>query len=292
MSGDKSKWLMGCGIGCGALLVLIIILGVAGFVAIKSRMQGFQKAESAGVELQRRYGSIHQYCPNPGGEIAPERIELFLELRDKLAPARMAMETAFVDLSRGIHEAKEGQDSVPRVLGLIGQGFGVIPQLGEYQAARATALLDAGMAPGEYLHIYVLGYYSLLGKSPGDGPEFEIDMQAGGVRTERRERGDTREERRDHMAARIRRVFLAMLRNQLAKLDEGRIEAAPDPWRDALKAEIAALEAARTRTPWKDGLPKPIENSFLPFKDRLSESYSFMLNPLELELWPGDSPRP
>jgi hypothetical protein len=292
MAGDKSKWLLGCGVGCGALLVLIVILGVAGYVAIKSRMQGFQAAEKAGNELERRYGRIDQYCPPPSGEVAPDRIRLFLDLRDKLAPERRAMEKAFADLSSGIHDAKEGHDSFPQVLGLIRRGFGMLPQLGRFQEARATSLLDAGMSPGEYLHIYVLAYYSLLGKSPGDGPEFDIHMEAGTPRAERRERGHRREGRHDLATAHTRRLYLAMLRNQLAKLDEGRAEAAPDRWRDALRAEIEALEAGRTRIPWQDGLPKQIENSLLPFKSRLEASYSSMLNPLEVQMWSDDFHKP
>ncbi len=284
MSGNGSKWLMGCGIGCGAVLLLLIVLGTFGYLFVKGKMQGFAEAESASAELARKYGRITDYCPDPGGPAA-DRIQVFLEAREKAAAARRNLEVSFAGLSDGIHQAREGQDSIPQILDIIGRGFSIVPQLGEFHAARTRALTDAGMGPGEYVYIYVLAYYSWMGKSPADGPGFRIRGDRGIVREDSRDGRDVHAERRDELTRYVRRTFLAMLRNHCPRADEGRAEAPPDPWRKVLDAEISALEEGPSRIPWQDGLPRGIEDTLQPFRQKLEDSYSPLVNPLELGLW-------
>ena len=284
MSGNGSKWLMGCGIGCGAVVLLLVALGTFGYLFMKSRMHGFAEAESTSDELARKYGRIADYCPDPGGPAA-DRIRVFLDARERAAAARRNLEVSFTGLSDGIRQAREGQDSIPQIFDIIIRGVSIVPQLGEFHAARTQTLLDAGMGPGEYVYIYVLAYYSWLGKSPADGPGFRIQGDRGIVREDSRDGRDVREERRDELTRYVRRTFLAMLRNQRSKPDEGRAEAPPDAWRKALDAEISALEENPSRIPWQDGLPKAIEDTLRPFRQRLEDSYSPLVNPLELGLW-------
>ena len=73
-----------------------------------------------------------------------------------------------------------------------------------------------------------------------------------------------------------------MLYNQLEKLSTSESSDIPDEWREALKAEIEAMEADRFRLPWQDGLPNVIESSLKPFRYQLQQSYNKMTNPLEL----------
>lgn len=213
-----------------------------------------------------------------------------MQAREGCAPARGRLEASFAGLSDGIRQARQQKGSFPGILWIIRNGLGAIPQLGDFQAARTRALLDAGIGPGEYVYIYVLAYHSWLQKSPGDGPEFRIQGQRGIVSEESEHGGNIREERREMLTRQIRGLLLAMLRNQRAKLDEGRIEAQRDPWREALGAEISALESDSGRLPWQGGLPRKLEDSFRPFRDRLLQSYSSLANPLELVFWMHASP--
>ncbi len=284
MSGNGSKWLMGCGIGCGAAVLLLVALGTFGYLFVKSKMRGFVEAESASAELTRKYGRITDYCPDPGGPAA-DRIRVFLDARDKTAAARGNLEVSFASLSDGIHQARGGQDSIPQILDIVARGFSIVPQLGEFHAARTRALMDEGMGPGEYVYIYVLVYYSWMGKSPADGPGFRIQGDRTIVSEDSRDGRDARQERRDELTRYVRRTFLDMLRNRCSKTDEGRAEAPPDPWRKVLDAEISALEENPSRIPWQDGLPKGIEDTLQPFRQRLEDSYSPLVNPLELGLW-------
>ena len=137
------------------------------------------------------------------------------------------------------------------------------------------------MGLGEYSYIYVLAYYSWMGRSPADGPPFRLVGDSREVRGWDEEHWgkvdefDVREDRMERMLRTVNRQVLPMLRNQLADLD------AAGPWRQALEAEIAAMEADPLRLPWADGVPEVIERSLAPFHDRLDQSYSEQCNALE-----------
>ena len=284
MSSTASKWLTGCGVGCGAIFLVMFAVGTWGFLFVKSKMQGFAEAETASHELRQKYGRLEDFRPAPDGRIAPERMEVFLKVRENLAPARRTLESSFQDLAEGIDQASDGQESFPQVLDIIGQAFGMVPKLGRFQAERNHELLASGMSPGEYFYVYVLAYYTWLHKSPGDGPRFRIQGQENVNHDGPEEEPDVRQERIATLTRQARRVFLAMLRNQQAGLEGGLAEAPPDPWRKALAREIEALESSPSHLPWQGGLPAAIEASLQPFRTKLEQSYSPLINPLELEM--------
>jgi len=286
MAGRGSKWLTGCGIGCGVILLMLVVAGTLGYLTVRQRMESFADASSTGSELEHRFGKPGDFVPEPGA-IPGERIAAFLGARDKAAPARAQLEVSFRGLSDGIEETRRGQDSLPQIVGLIRRGFGILPKIGEFQAARTRALLESGMGSGEYLYIYVLTYYSWLGKPPEDGPGFRIAGQRGVVRQDSDHGRDIRRERRAQIVGQIQRSFAAMLRNQRARLERGRVEAGPDAWTPIVEAELAALAADASRIPWQDGLPAVIEESLRPFRPELEASYSPLVNPLELTIWTG-----
>ncbi len=281
MSGNASKWLTGCGIGCGVVTLAVVAVATAGYMFIKSRTQSFERAQATASELRAKYGDMTDFCPDPDGRIRPDRMKIFLGIRETLAPARRKLESSMRGLSEDIKAANKGQDSFPRIIGLISQGFGIVPQLGEFHETRVRTLRDAGMPPGEYVYLYVVAYYSFLSKSPSDGPEFKT----GARHRIRIGSGDDSGDGPAHAVERVRDLLLPMLRNQRAALEKGRAEAVRDPWADALDAEIQALESSESRVPWSDELPKPIKESLQPYRDELERSYDPLVNPLELEFW-------
>jgi hypothetical protein len=275
---------MGCGIGCGVLILVLVVAGTLGFYAIRQRMQSFADAGRAGSDLEHRYGKTSEFTPEPGA-IPRDRIAVFLQVRERAAPARAALETSFRGLSDGIEGARRGDDSFPQIAGIVRRGFGVLPKLGEFQASRTKALLECGMGQGEYFYIYVLAYYSWLGKSPQDGPPFRIADHDQVSRDTHGHGKDVQRERRDQLVRHIQRNFTAMLRNQIAKLERGKAEAEPDAWIRVVDAELTALARDTSRIPWQDRLPASIENSLRPFRPQLEASYSELVNPLELNIW-------
>jgi hypothetical protein len=126
-----------------------------------------------------------------------------------------------------------------------------------------------------------------LGESPGDGPPFTLVGDGGYIMEHAipENRGqEAIEERLETTRATLNRLMLPVLRNQIADLDEAPGGAADGVWRDALAAEIRAMQADPQRLPWQDGLPTVIENSLQPFRERLETSYSDACNALEMGL--------
>jgi len=282
-SSTTKKWLIGCGIGCGALVIIIAILIASGFFFFKNIVDEFKDTEALMDTLTERYGRIKDFCPNPDGTISSYRIEAFLDAREAFSSIREKIARTFATLSEE-EEAIEIERTKPRnVLTMIRLGFGVVPQIAEFIKSRNQALLDFEMGIGEYYYIYVIAFYSWLGKPPEDGPEFQIrgpDEDRGPFRYWDRE--DFEGNRREWMLRGIHRMILPMLRNQLDKLEEREAAVLPEEWRQTLAAEVKAMETDRERLPWQDGVPPAIEESLRPYKSRLEASYLSMTNPLEL----------
>lgn len=281
-SGSTKKWLTGCAIGCGAIILILILLGVSGFFFIKNIVQEFKDTEALMSTLTERYGRIKDYCPDPDGAIRSERIEAFLSARDAFAPARKKLETTLETLSEGKIESEIEVKTPKNVFKMIKLGFGVIPQISEYFKSRNQALLDAEMGMGEYYFIYVVAYYSWLKKPPEDGPDFQLVGQS-----EDYDYWDEEvelEARRDRLLKRVHRMTLPMLHNQFEKLTSGNITGVQNKWRRILASEIKAMESDRFRLPWQDGLPAILEASLRSFREQLEASYSTMTNPLEVAL--------
>jgi len=270
------KVLLGCGIGCGAIILLVLVLAAGGFFAISNIVERFEETEAAMDEVKEKYGRISEFSPHPEGTIHPERIEAFLSVRSAMAPEREEMEQNLAMLSevkeRGWEESSRG------TLETIQGGLNLIPQIAQFLTSRNEALIESGMGLGEYYYIYVVAYYSWLGKSPADGPAFQLN----GNNRDDADPFEIRENRRERILRQLHRQFLPMLENQASELNqlEGRQDLAD--WREALLGEISKMEDDPYHLPWITDLPRVIENSLTQFRDRLEASYSVMCNPIEV----------
>jgi hypothetical protein len=281
-SDTTKKWLIGCGIGCGAIILILIILGAGGYFFFRNMVEGFRNTEAMMSTLTERFGRIEDFCPDPDGAIKPERIEAFLSVRDAFAPARQKLEMSFEALKKGKAESEIEVKKSRNVIKMISLGFGLIPQISELLKSRNQALLDKGMGMGEYYFIYAISYYSWLKKSPEDGPDVQLmDFEERGDYRDRRE---WLEVRRDLTLKRVNRQILPMLSNQLKKLAESDKSGVQAKWRKKLEAEVKAMESDRDRIPWQESLPSAVEASFRPFKERLEATYSIMTNSLEMTI--------
>jgi hypothetical protein len=282
-SSTTKKWLIGCGIGCGVVIVGLLILGTAGYYFIKDIVKDFQASETLMDTVIERYGRIREFCPDPDGAIRPARIEIFLAVRSSMAPAVEEMERTINILSEMEQKDRDKEEPSPNLFTKIKTGLGFPTQIAGFYRSRNQALLDNDMGMGEYYYIYVMSYYSLLGKSPTDGPPFKVDDQTSGGKimfSERRR--ETQEDRMDLMLRRVHRQIFPILQNQYKRLTEGDVSRAQEKWRTALAAEIEAMESDRYRLPWKDGLPDILKTSLEPYRSRLEPSYSAMLNIFEV----------
>lgn len=282
-TGTTKKWLIGCGIGCGAVILIVGVLIVGGVFFVKDLVEGFEESEAIRETLTERYGRVTDFTPAADGAIPRDRMIGFLEVRDRMRPAleRLEKDIAFLSdevANRGDPDARRGG-----VLSKVRTGFGLVPKLAEFLTARNQALLDGGMGLGEYFYIYAVAYYSWLGKDVLDGPPFNLVGDEGGYRYRDRSDEESEEMRRDLMTRRLHRMLSAMLKNQRdAAAAAG--PAGSQEWLDALNAEIEAMDADRYRLVWEDGLPEVIIKSLDPFRARLNDSYRPLLNTLEITL--------
>lgn len=297
-----SRWKIGCGIGCGGILLIIIIIAAIGYSLIKDSVTAFIETEKSMKLLTDTYGNVHDYCPPPDGTIQPDRVTAFLDVRENMIPLQSEMEGSIIEIIEKINRAEDEGETFGGVVGLIKDVSKVLPKLAKYFTTRNRELMDVHMGLGEYFYIYVTAYYGYLGLSPEDGPDFRF--LGGGTKNssfyfamqemlkdkDKKEEGpavDPWETEGVGSISRIRGFFLPMMECQLKKLNESTAETDETHGspRNALETELEALRKNRRRVPWQDGLPAFLQTSLKPFEERLKSSYSKMTNPLEFGLY-------
>ena len=279
---DSSKVLTGCGIGCAVLVALILLVSGIGYFFVRDTVSQFEKMGESIDQLEKDMGEVTDYVPGSDGKIPSDRIEAFLEIRSQMQEMRRDMEDGLLSFSDDINELEEEGASFFRVIRLIGKGISGIPFLVEFYAERSRIQLEQGMSQGEYYYLYVIIYPCWLQKSLEDGPEFRLagDSRDGDLRKDE----DVYRERKERYLRQIRRTFKAFLKNQL---DAARsLPETPEntEWIQDLNRELVALQDSYDRLPWQDGLPEVISSSLEPFRSELIDSYSRLVNPIELGL--------
>lgn len=280
---DGSRSAIGCGVGCAVAIALAVVLVVIGGSWVRRSFHDVVDAQETGLALVERFGEPDRFAPPPDGVIPADRMEVFLGVREALQQPREELETLFASFPPD--ELTGNASTARKVLSALSSIKGLINPMGRYVATRNQALLEAGMGPGEYVYIYALAYYALLGHSPEDGPVIskQLPPGAGDRHGSRILDGQDSTFSRDQVRRRYRLILLRILERQLDELEV----AEDDGWRTALEAEIARFEAHPARVAWGDGLPPPIRSSLVPYRDRLEATYSSDCNPFEVPL-PAD----
>ncbi len=281
-SNTTKKWLLGCGIGCGAILVIAALLVTGAFFFVRNLVEGFQDSEELLETLTERYGRITEFCPQPEGAIPADRIEAFIQARKATDEIREKV-TRTISLLEDKGEELDIEKS-GNVFQKLKMGLGLIPQIADFFKARNQALLDVGMGMGEYYYIYAIVYFAWLEKPLADGSSFSVTGGNEEFRFQGEEDEESLEVRRDIALRRFRRMLLPMLRNQYEKLKAGTYPEASEEWKSALGAEIAAMDSDRYRMAWQDGLPSVISVSLEPYRGALEASYNRLLNAIEISL--------
>lgn len=279
MGKEYPKWLVGCGVGCLAIGILIFIVGLGGFLTVRKVAGGFRDAQQAVSRVEGEFGVPEAYTPESDGRIPSDRIEAFLAVRNATVTVRTRLATRVQELeSMGGNPEFERKSGLQKFLTVIRSGAGAIPRIAEFERHRADALLTQRMGMGEYWYIYSLAYYSSLKKDPGDGPKHFKTQDNDNISLDSHtDPQEIRDSRRSEMKRRVNRLFRRILANTA---QESRI-AEKSPWIQTVEKELAALEAEHDRIPWEDGLPPEIDESLRRFKEELAESYDPVMNPLE-----------
>ena len=243
MSSQAKKWLSGCGIGCGVLILLGILTSVGGSFFL---MRPFKDAIATREILDTRHGEQADYTPPRDGVIAADRLEAFLAVRSAI----MELCGEFTQSATQLQRMDELEDDTPKtevfvdIMKLSKEIFGMVPRLGKFFEARNSALFAEDMGLGEYTYIYAMVYRDRL-RPDGAGRSAMF--------------GDTA------VSHRIHEVLRQMLRNQWASVVDGE--------NSVLAVEIARLEVDPRRLPWQDGLPPALAASISPYRERLDETF-------------------
>ena len=259
MAGSGKKWLVGCGVGCGAAVLLGILLSVGGSLYM---MQPFNKAVDAQKALEAEFGTREAYIP-PAEGITPDRLEAFIAVRRALVPMCEEFRkigdsfAAMDELDKGGDEPSKGEIFIA-IGGLTGNIFGMVGNIGRFTEQRNQALLDGGMSLGEYIWIYVLVYNSWQGQVPNR--DFDGDAK-----------GD--------MSAKEQKVVRTLVRKHAEALASAGMVAEAALWED----EADRMKRSETGVPFKDGhLPEGLTRVFQPYSGKLESLYCAATSSFEM----------
>ena len=143
MGNDASKWLMGCGIGCAAIILILVVFGLGSFLLVKDTVDDSKEMGRTVSEVTDAYGAPGSFVPEPGGKLAPERVEAFLQVRDATFPVREELAESLKTVMTSIDTMEDGGGSFFGILRIIGTGAGALPKIAAFHRIRAEALLDA-----------------------------------------------------------------------------------------------------------------------------------------------------
>ena len=279
------KWLTGCGIGCGVLLLAGIGACVVGALFMKHTFRGIEKAAESHDALVGELGPVDDYVPAADGVLASPRVELFVQVREATEGARREVETAVDRLPTPEFSEEKA------VIGRIRVGLDVLGDLidaiGTYVEARNHALIERGMGLGEYVYLYTLTYHSWLGHSPGEAPEVREGPDGVGVGVFDDNDALFSEEA---VRRRYRRYVLGMVRAQMGSTAPEAEAGAGEAWRARLQREIQRLEVDPGHVLWQNGLPEDIEAALEPHRPRLEATWSAATNRVELPLAEHETP--
>lgn len=284
MAGSGKKWLTGCGIGCGLMILIAGGIGTCGYFGVKNITERAEKLDEASDALRAAYGEPGSYVPEADGRIPAHRLEAFLAARQDMAVTRDELAGIFAELD-------SDTDGPGGVIAKFRSGMNFIPRLFDFIDDRNRVLLDHDMGLGEYVHIYSVAYYAWLDKEPADGPGFTIsdnDNEEENVRwsfEDEDTEGDVRDRRDERIRESVHELQRQILGNQITVAETAVVDAT---WIDALREEAALMDRHPRRLLWSDGLPPQLEASLEPFRDRLEASYSPMANAVEMGILGDD----
>lgn len=268
MADAGKRWILGCGLAAGLVVLAALVLGVGATLKLRAALEPVNEARASWEALVAAHGRTGDHVPAADGALAPGRLQVFLAARERLLAAQAELDSLF---------AAPPQDAAPSFLDGLAASFGrvagVVGPVARYADARHRILADLGMGPGEYTWITALAYIGWLGEDPAavprrpDGsPVFDADE---GYLSPAAVRG------------RYEAVLATLLDNaMIGAAASGGLEH-PDAafWRRA----SARLD--RGEDPWAEGVPTAAAASLAPFRERLTASYRRDTAALE---WPPD----
>ena len=251
------------GKGCAVLaaILLMVPLVVVGVVGVRTWIP-LQQAQKSLDSLELELGSRASYTPTASGNIPPDRLELFLELRATLVTACLdygTVQEAFDAVESMDSSKAEGKEVVGTAHLLGSAALSITPFLARFFELRNSELLAVGMGLEEYAYIYAFSYHEQL---LSDHTRAQIFSNGDPISREASE------------------MLKACLARQGEALDPASSEASQ---RNALEAESQEMARDPARLIWQDGLPPAVHASLAPYRDRLDQLFCGATAGLEME---------
>ena len=255
------KILMGCGIL--ALLVLVVLGGGMYYLfhTVREHAPQAERIEEYERQMRERFGRAEDYVP-PRAGIEPERLALFVDVRERLKDAGSPIAARIDVLAQEMRSGNGAPGSFFGRMRTWARGFrSGMDVLGEglqYIGLADSMLLDAGMGRGEYLYNHLLSAQCWLGWTPTDVVARE------GADPE----GPFRELGEDMRTASVR-LFRQQLRNAQSAF-ESQPPASPQE-----SAWAAAIDGALVRLPppgvfpLEGKLPIEVDRNLEPYRAKL-----------------------
>lgn len=263
------RGLKGCGLGCGALLLLMAIL-LAGMWIVTSRVSN--EAVDTREALERSFASQSAFTPSLDQPVAADRLGRFLAVRSVLA-ARCDELSRYRHSMRQVEERveelneREKEPEAKELVSVLSGGRSALwsvirlgHDVGKFEVLRNKTLAVHEMGLGEYTWIYVIAYYSWLGHRPVDFIEADgharifFDRVLGDVRG---------------MMQRFVQQLEDAVRGGSALEMSSEMRRRQTLWRD----ELDAMAVDPHRIPFQDGLPPELEAQLEPFRTDLERLF-------------------
>lgn len=255
-------------IGCGIACLLVIVLLVAGGIAVGSWVRSkvdTKQVESLHAELDKRFGTAEDWVPPLDGTIDPARIALFASVRDSIAAVR---KSAAADFATFLHMAgrdrPEGRPVLEKALDMLNMaknGTTMATSMVSYFTTQQSVLLAQGMGPGEYRYLYCMAYFAWLQWDPVATPDVREALERASMLREV-----------ETARARYGRLLRSQLENQRRDLQAKPVRT------PAEEAELTVLTAeledvAKTdRFPFIGRVPPVTAASLEPYRARLEST--------------------
>ena len=276
------KVLIGCGIVAALLVAVLIVGGVVVSSWVKSKFPEVERIETTQTAMRERFGDPEEFTPPRDGSLPPERLEIFVALRESLSTRR---DSAAVGLVRFVRQTKrtraEDRGRMEKVLDVMQMARGgaeMTAGLLRYFGERQQMQLDRGMGDGEYTYWLALTALGWLAWDPFANPEVEAVFQGSDMR------GD---------AAEAREALLRMFRQQLGNLrrDLEAVASRTPAEERTLKLVAAELDADRPAgaAPFRDSFPPEWAAALEPYRGRLTATLPSEPGAIFLDLLRSDS---
>jgi len=160
MADKTSRWIIGCGSGCGVLVLIALIIGVGATFKLRSLFGDIDDAKQSWTILVESHGDVADWTPPLDGHIPLDRLHVFLAARERMIAAQGEAGAA---LDRFPPDEFSKQHKSWRALWKsMGAMDSLVPPLAGYVKTRHHILTELNMGPGEYGWIYTVGYHIWL----------------------------------------------------------------------------------------------------------------------------------